>query len=175
MGQVFRNCIIRAQRSHLKKTNVFRKASSLFFFWLFSVTVLGSGQWKHRHVCQKWILSLHRNFFWGKENQTFSGLFSLDFRRNLFEILANYLGHPCRSCLVSVQMNHLGKKVLDNFFSSVMMSRKLWNFVKKSIGRFVIGMFVKTEFYLWQEHFTDKSFNDVLFFFGNLAEKFSNF
>ena len=34
-GQVCRNCIVSAQRSHLKKTVVFRKANSLFFVFGF--------------------------------------------------------------------------------------------------------------------------------------------
>ena len=33
--QVFQNCIVRAQRSHLKKTSVFRKAKSLLFVFGF--------------------------------------------------------------------------------------------------------------------------------------------
>ena len=78
---------------------------------------MGSRQGKHRHVCQNWVLSLHRKLFWEKENQTISCLCFLDFRRKLFETLANYLGHLCRNCLVSVQMNlFFWEKSFGHFF-----------------------------------------------------------
>ena len=120
---------------------------------------MGSRQGKHWHVCQNWILSLHRNFFWGKENQISSLFFLI-----LGEIFSKFQlitwGHLCRNCLVSVQMNHLGKKVVDNFFFFCDDEPKkfgLW--AQKTAG------LLKLHSTSPQEHFEERSWH-VLVFFG---------
>ena len=60
LGQVCRNCIVRGQTSHSRKTNGFRKAKSLSFVFGFLVECFRDVGKKHRHVCQKCILYFHR-------------------------------------------------------------------------------------------------------------------
>ena len=101
------HCI--CQRRHLKKTSVFRKAISLSFVCGFFVESFWLWAKKYRHVCQNCILSLTGKN-WGRTFEQFRQcLFFSDFRRQLVEFVANYLGQLCRNCLVSVQRNHLGK------------------------------------------------------------------
>ena len=118
---------------------------------------MGSRQWKHWHVCQNWILSLHRNFFWGKEIQAISCFF-LGFRRKHSEILANFLGHLCWNCLVSVQMNHLEKKSWIIFFLLWWWAEKIRLLAQKN------GRFVETAFYFSTVTFWGKKLTCFSFF-----------
>ena len=69
LRQICQNCIVRAQRSHLKKTSVFRNANSLcFFVFGFLVENFWAVGKKNRHVCQNCILLLNRNILKKKVN-----------------------------------------------------------------------------------------------------------
>ena len=161
MGQVFRNCILPAQRSYLKKTNVFRKANSFFLFSDFKRKVFGLSARK-RSACLSKLNSIpsQKNFLRERKSNIFLFVFFRDFGRKFFEILANYLAQPCRNCLVSVQRNHLGRKVFDNFFSSVMMNRKTLHFGQKKTAALL-----KTHSISPQKPFEGRSWH-VLVFFG---------
>ena len=139
-----------------------------FCFWIFSVKFLGSRQGKHRHVCQNWILSLQRKFFEEKKTENFLFVFFLDFGETFSKFQLITWGNLCRNCLVSVQMNHLGKK-LHNFFSSVMMSRKNSELWHKKTARLLKLHSTST-----QEHFEERSWH-VLVFFGAWVDFFYKF
>ena len=143
MGQEFRNCIVSAQRKHLKKTNVFRKANSVLFvfgFLAWSFWVLGNENigmfiktefYPFTEIC-----------FAKKKSNNFLFVFFWILGKNFSKFYLITWRHLCWNCLVSVQMNlSLWKKVLDIFFSSVMMSQKSSTFGTKN------SRFVKTAFY----------------------------
>ena len=103
---------------------------------------------------------LFREIFLRKRKPKNSYLFFLDFGRNLFEIPANYLGASVSELPCKCPDESFVKKVLHNFFSSVMMSRKnldLWH--KKTAG------LLKLHSTSTQERFEERSWH-VLVFFG---------
>ena len=125
LGQVFRNCFVRAQRSHLKKTNVFRKATSFFLFLDFQRNVFWALGNENIGMFVKTEFCLFTEICFEKTKiKQFLVCFLLDFRRKLSEILANYLGASLSELPCKCPDESFGKKVLDNLFSSVMMSRR---------------------------------------------------
>ena len=115
LGQVCRNYIVRGETSHSGKTNGFRKANSWSFVFGFLVESFWFSAKKYRHVCQNCILSLTgRN--WGRMFEQFCQcLFFSDFRRQLFEIVANYSGKTLSELPCKCPEESFGKKLKKLF------------------------------------------------------------
>ena len=98
-----------------------------------------------------------QKFFLRKRNSS-NFLFFLGFRRKLSEILANFLGHLCWNCLVSVQMNQLEKKSWIIFFLLWWWAEKIRLLAQKN------GRFVETAFYFSTVTFWGKKLTCFSFF-----------
>ena len=94
-----------------------------------------------------------------KKIKQFLVCFFLVFRQKLSEILANYLGATLSELPCKCPDESFGKKVLDNFFSSVMMSRKWLDFWHKK-KRSALSKLLSTS---PQEHFGERIWHVLVF------------
>ena len=119
--------------SHSKKTNGFRKAKSLSFAFGFLVESFWISAKKYRHVWQNCILSLTGKN-WGRRFEQFCQcLFFSDFRRQLFEIVAIYLGATLSELPCKCPEESFGKKMKKLFFFVFgWWAKNVWTFGKNN-------------------------------------------
>ena len=108
-----------------------------------------------------------------------------DFRRQLFEIVANYSRETLSELPCKCPEESFGKKTEEIFFSLFLdgelkmfgpLAKKIVRFVNSGSRRRKVGMFVKTAFYLWQIKIEEEGLNNFVnvCFFGFSAAFFRN-